>query len=311
MLATSLRVHQLEANRPLTDSEESLLRANFKPAFLPQIECWALCQNRSGRKKLFDFLQGEEPRKPTRAITSLSQTRPERDFVLLSPTCQINLARSFRETQTTRRNNQSRFASPGITGQGIFNEDPPLIRPRAQPEGDTIGKFIVKRLFLSSVLGHFLSVADCNLRLLQDINQWVDRRNTKEFPVDGLITHPTLSPYRAQTANYDRNHEDHMARPSIPPLPHNVTSGPHNPRSPWKTPGTAYTSFFDDNERFKQSYASPPMPPFEQSQPFCRFPPGAAPRAVPPQNPVFVEQAKEDTKYGHNYKRIFESKTIL
>jgi hypothetical protein len=154
-------------------------------------------------------------------------------------------------------------------------------------------------------------VADCNLHLLQDLNQWLDRKNTKEFPVDGLLTHPTLSPYRAQTANQVRNHEDHLARPNIPPLPHNVNSGPNQARPTWKTPGTAYTAFFDDNDRFKQSYLSPPMPPFEQSQPFCRFPHEGTAKRSPNQNPAFVEQAKEDTKFGHNYKRIFESKTIL
>jgi hypothetical protein len=169
----------------------------------------------------------------------------------------------------------------------------------------------VRRPFHPSAAGRFLATADCSLDLLQDLNQWVDRKNTKEFPVDGLIAHPTLSPYRAQTTNQARNHEDHLARPSIPPLPHDVVSGPNRPHLQWKTPGTAYTSFFDDEERFRRSYVSPPMPPFEQAQPFCRFPPGNAAKPIPNEDPVFVKQAKEDTKFGHNYKRIFESKTIL
>jgi hypothetical protein len=312
MLATSLRVHQLEMNRPLTESEESIIRANLKPPFVPQIECWALVQSRSHRKKFFEFLENPEARKPARALTSLSPGRPEKDFLLLSPTCQLNFTKPFRDTQTTRRNNRSRFASPGITGHGIFNENPVKSKPRpAAYEGETLGRFIVRRLMLPASAPKFLDIADANIRLLQELNHWVDRKNTNQFPVDNLLTHPTLSPFQAQTANMSRNHEDHLSRPNIPPLPHNVASGPTPLHLFWKTPRTAYTAFFDDDERFRKNYVSPPFPPLESSQPFCKFPQSPA---VPPNstvNPLFVRQAKEDTRLGRKYKSIFESKTVL
>jgi hypothetical protein len=312
MHATALTVHQLEVNRPLTDSEQTLLATHFKPAILPQIECWALVQNRSRRKKLSDFLQGQATPKPTR-VSSLLPTRADPGFVLLSPTCQINLARSFNETRTTRRNNSNRFSSPGITGQGIFNESPVIARPRQIPtdNGDSLAQFLVRKLMLASSASRFLSVADANISLLQELNQWVDRRNTSQFPVDNLLSHPTLSPYRAQTVNQGRDREDHLARPNIPPLPHNVGSAPVPVHREWITPGSAYTTFFDDDDRFTKSYLSAPFSPIQQSRPFSKFPPMPSELANVGEDPVFVRQAKEDTQTGRNYKKIFESRTVL
>jgi hypothetical protein len=81
-------------------------------------------------------------------------------------------------------------------------------------------------------------------------------------------------------------------------------------RFPWRTPATAYTRFFDEEERFQRSYLSGPYPPFEQSQPFCRFPRGGKAPSDDADS-VFARQAKEDTVTGRGYKTIFESRTIL
>jgi hypothetical protein len=82
---------------------------------------------------------------------------------------------------------------------------------------------------------------------------------------------------------------------------------------PWRTPGSAYESFFEVDGRFERSYLSGPYPPIEQSRPFGRFPrdkEGSDTEELET-DPRFVRQAKEDTQTGHRYKRIFESKTIL
>jgi hypothetical protein len=149
-----------------------------------------------------------------------------------------------------------------------------------------------------------------------ELTQWVERKNTNPFPVDQLLKHPTLSPYRESTANNQKNREDHLARPNIPPLPYNVLSGPTQKTTPWKTPRTAYSCFFDDDEeKFGKNYLSGPFPPFEQSQPFGKFPhdQGETPTPVVPNrnDPAFVRQAAEDTRTGRQYKHIFESTTCL
>jgi hypothetical protein len=167
----------------------------------------------------------------------------------------------------------------------------------------------------AQVVSRFRAVANANYRLLQELMQWVERKNTNPFPVDQLLKHPTLSPFRESTANNQRNHEDHLARPNIPPLPYNVQSGPISRAAPWKTPRTAYSCFFEDDERFAKNYLSWPFPPFEQSQPFGKFPhdQGETPTPTLPdtRDPVFVRQAAEDTQVGRQYKRIFESTTCL
>jgi hypothetical protein len=168
----------------------------------------------------------------------------------------------------------------------------------------------------ANVVSRFRPIANANYRLLQELTQWVERKNTNPFPVDPLVNHPTLSPYHECTANHERNHEDHLARPNIPPLPYKVQSGPTQRTIPWKTPATAYSCFFDDSdEKFTRNYLSGPFPPFEQFQPFGKFPHAHGETRTPPvpntRDPVFVKQAAEDTRTGRQYKQIFESATCL
>jgi hypothetical protein len=316
MKTTSLAVHQLEMNDPLTYAEESLIEDVFKTQYVPQIKCWALVQSRGHKRKFFDFIAGSQAQKPTRATTSFKAPHTQIDFLLHTTNCQINLGYSFNPRPVTRQNNGQRFASPGISGQGIFRENFVETKPRRDPiENETLATFLVRRLMNGDSIARFRPIADANYRLLQELTQWVDRKNTNPFPVDILVKHPTLSPYRECTANGVRNREDHLSRPNIPPLPHKVQSAPIPPKAPWRTPCTQYSAFFDDEERFARGYLSGPYPPIEQSQPFGKFPHdgGETPTPTIPdtRDPVFVRQAAEDTQTGRRYKHIFESKTIL
>jgi hypothetical protein len=140
-----------------------------------------------------------------------------------------------------------------MTGHGISNDNAPLVKPPpAHLEGEAIGKCIVGRIH-------------------QDAQ--VDRKDAEEFPVDGILARRALSPYRTDTLSRARNHEDHLARPIIPL--HYVISHPNQRRFPWKTPGSACPAFFHDKLRCTRSYPypspSPPIPLFEQLQPFSRF----------------------------------------
>jgi hypothetical protein len=206
-----------------------------------------------------------------------------------------------------------RFSSPGVTGQRIFREEPHA-PPRAAPIRDnSLAKFFVRKLMNAQSAAHFLDGADAHFALLQELSQWVERRNTNPFPIDDLIAHPTLSPYRESVMNNRRNCEDHLERVAIPPLPHTVASASAVRKVPWRTPATAYESFFENDGRFERSYLSGPFPPIEQSRPFGRFPRDreASDNDDGNSDPAFVRQAKEDTETGRGYKRIFESKTIL
>jgi hypothetical protein len=44
----------------------------------------------------------------------------------------------------------------------------------------------------SQSAARFLDVADANFNLLQELSQWVERRNTNPFPIDDLLAHPTF-----------------------------------------------------------------------------------------------------------------------
>jgi hypothetical protein len=310
MRATSLAIHQLEQNSPLSASEESLISSVFKPEFVPQIQCWALTKSPPHRRKFFSFLAGTPaPSRPARVVTSLSGQRP--DFVLNGPACQINLGLSFNPRPVSRQMNRERFASPGITGHGIFREDAPPARAAAPREEETLATFMVRNLMNATAVPRFRPLANANFKLLQELTQWIERRNTNPFPLDALIAHPTLSPVREFTANRVKNREDHIAAQ----LPHIGQSGPSPRKSAWRTPSTAYSAFFNDEERFAERYWSGPLPPFEQSQPFCKFPQERGvvrPRiSSDVQNPVFVQAAAEDSRTGRRYRHIFQSTTCL
>lgn len=313
MLATAKAVYSLEQDRPLSATEQQLLSSTFKSQYLPQIQCWALVSDAKRKRKLFDFLAHKSSSKPSRPTTSLA-SRSSSDFVLNTASCQINLNTSFSGRPCTRKINRNRFASTGV-GQ-IFQEEP-VVRKRevAAPEKNpnSLAKFIVRKLMNSESIDKFLSVADDNIELLQELSRWVEKKNTSHFPVDNLKNHPTLSPIKERKMNHQCNGEDHLIRQQGPPLPHRVPSQSMSYKSKWTTPKTAYTDFFYDNNSRERMYISVPCPPIEQSQPFCKFPHEGTKvktRAVPT-NLVFVMQAKEDTIAGRNYKRIFESQTVL
>jgi hypothetical protein len=314
--ATGLAVHRLEMDSPLSPAETSVIEASFKPQYVPQIECWALVQTGNRKRKLFDFLACKEPKIPTRSTTSLSTTtHSDRDFLLQTPSCQINFSFAFQSRPVTRQNNVQRFASPGCTQ--VFHEALPPSQSAQSSSADheTIATWIIRKLMNPQAVAKYKGIANANLNLLQELSLWVERRNTNPFPVDRLLQHPTLSPYSQSTANHEKNHEDHLARPNVPPLPYMVQSKSDRGHPEWRTPCTAYTSFFDDNERFSRSYLSGPFPPFERSQPFSKFPHGVPHAVRPPPSedwdPVFVRQAADDTRINRNYKTIFQSKTCL
>jgi hypothetical protein len=205
-----------------------------------------------------------------------------------------------------RQNNPDRFASPGINGQGIFHEEavPPIPITR---DDETLATFMVRNLMNPAVVPRFRPLANANIKLLQESTQWIERRNTNQFPLDILSRHPTLDPSRECTSNGEKNHEDHVARSPNPPLPHMVHSGPTPRKEQWRTPRTVYSHFFSDEERFTQSYVAPPSPPFEQSQPFCKFlqaePVRPGPMLMENKDHAFVHQAAEDLRTGRRYKQ--------
>jgi hypothetical protein len=314
MKATSLRFHQREVDLPLSAAEEALIRDIFKPVYVPQIQCWALMRGHGQRRRLFDFISGAQEVKETRPVTVFASPQLQRDFRLNSANSQINLGFSFNPRPMSRQNNRDRFASPGTIE--VFHEEKVDTQSRAKPnEEESLATFMVRKLMNGRVVEKFRALANANYSLLQELTQWVERRNTNPFPVDPLIQHPTLSPFSECRANDKRNREDHLARPNIPPLPYNVQSGPSRRSTPWKTPPTQYTCFFENDERFEKSYLSGPFPPFEQSQPFGKFPPERREKLAPApedtQDLTFTRQAAEDTVVGRQYKTIFESRTCL
>jgi hypothetical protein len=316
MMATGLAVHQLEMDDPLTQAEESLIESVFKAQYAPQIKCWALVQSRSHKRKFFAFIAGTQAQKPVRAVSSTKAPQTQADFLFHTVNCQINLGLAFNPRPVTKQNNNQRFASPGVSGQGIFREGFVEPKPRANPkENETLATFIVGRLMNADVIPCFRPIANANYKLLQELTHWLDRKNTNQFPVDALLKHPTLSPYQECTANSARDREDHLSRPNIPPLPHKVRSAPIPPSVSWRTPCTQYSAFFNDDERFARGYLSGPYLPVEQSQPFGQFPHdrGDTPTPMIPdtRDPAFMRQAADDTKTGRRYKDIFESKTVL
>jgi hypothetical protein len=232
------------------------------------------------------------------------------DLTLRGANCQINFALALNGRPVTRKNNANRFSSPGVTGQRIFREEPdPPPRPLISRD-NSLARFLLRKLMNVQSAAKFSDVAEGQFGLLQELSQWVEKRNTNPFPVDALLSHPTLSPFRESTMNNRRNTEDHLERAAIPPLPHTVASMSPARHLKWKTPATAYESFFEQGERFQKSYLSGPYPPIEQSRPFGRFPKERDPQAESADD-IFARQAKEDTMTGHGYKTIFESKTVL
>ena len=314
MLATAKAVYSLEQDRPLSAAEQQLISTTFKSQYVPQIQCWALVSDAKKKRKFFDFLNMTGSSKQSRPTTSLAG-RPSGDFMIHTASCQINLNMSFSGRPCTRKINRDRFASTGV-GQ-IFQEEPVLrkLDKVATPDKNpnSLAKFIAKKLMNPHIAEKFLSIADANIELLQELSRWVEKKNTNPLPVDNLKNHPTLSQVKERKMNHHVNGEDHLIRQQGPPLPHRVPSQSMSYKSKWTTPKTAYTDFFyDNNNRNERMYISVPFTPIEQSQPFCKFPHEnvkAKTRSLT--NPVFAMQAKEDTIAGRNYKRIFESPTVL
>lgn len=270
MRATARAVQELEQNAPLSIDEQNTIVWAFKSEYVPQIKCWALVGDGKRRRRLMSFLKGQEGKSQFRPGTSMSMKRP--DLVMSMAGCRIDLNQSFAGRPQSRRINRERFASKGVGL--VMSEEPPPLRTRSTKQEETsLAKFTLRKLMKPEAAAKLLSCADSYNALLQQLIQWVERKNTSAFPIDGLREHPTLSPVQERGMNSRTNRADHLIRQQGPPLPYRCVSRCVEKTRPWKTPKTAYSDFFEDDGRLSDSWIPNPFPPLESSQPFCRFPP--------------------------------------
>lgn len=309
--ATAQYLEYAEANNPLTNEEENLINQNFKNCYAPQIHAWVYCQKASGRKKLFDFLRGRDPKNPTRPMTSFAPSK--KDLVIQSSYCRIDLTSTMNYHRPTRRLNVNRFKSNGIIGDQIFGDCKGVHSQTSRnvQEPGTLAKFIIKKLMKSERVDFFMAKSEENLDFLQQLNQYVDKK-TNNFPVDNLRSHPTLNPDKERIINKKRNREDHLMRIGGPPQPYEVKTRPQSAAHPWRTPTSAYSDCFHGDPRYGGRMITTSFSPVESAQPFCKFPETRQTEERKSKiDPKYVRQYKEDNLRNRKYKEIFESKTVL
>ncbi|OHS97569.1 hypothetical protein TRFO_36172 [Tritrichomonas foetus] len=301
-----------EVNYPMTAEEERLLSQNIKPCYLPQVKAWVYCQRPKHKNKLFSLLKGLEPKNSkARPITSFS---PHHEVVIESSSCRIDLTSFLGIQSPTRRLNVNRFASNGIIGDKIFGDCKAVGTPRRnEGQSASLAQFILKKIIKPERLNGIIDKSEGYLSFLEELNNYIEKK-ANNFPIDTLRSHPTLNPDKERRINNRRNREDHLTRNGAPPHPHEVRAKPKPRPHPYKTPTSAYTDFFSTDPRYTNLGLSMAFPPFEQSQPFCIFPEASQQKTrqtMPKFDPKFIQQAKEDSITNRNYKKIFNSKTIL
>lgn len=327
--ATSAYVEMIESISPVPIEQDNLIKSHFKSCYFPQIHCWLICQKREGKKKkLFDFLNCVTPLKSTASTplglageSASSILRPRSAFskpsslIHRSLNCTIDFSPTHNQRPSTRRIDRNRFSSPG--SDEVFNTYNPepiekiLSKPKEQDEYkcSTLAQFYVKKLLQPSSSKSHFKVADQYFDLLNELASWVDRK-CNQFPIDDLRLHPTLNPNYERQMNYEQDRADHLLRQSGPPHPTSYTSQTSVSQQTWKTPTTAYSSFYDNVANYKPGVPSPFLP-MERSSPFCKFPQTeqkivtiATPKAI-------INQSVENKKASTRYKNIFQSKTCL
>lgn len=331
--ATSAYVEMVEAMSPVPEEQDNLIKSHFKSCYFPQIHCWLICQKKeSKKKKLFDFLNCVTPLKKTvstplglagtsasilRSRTALSTSN--NNLIYRSLNCTIDFSPMHNQRPSTRRIDRNRFSSPG--SDAIFklsNSNEPsqknisTQKVTSDNKCSTLAQFYAKKLLQPfSSKSHF-QIADQYFDLLNELSSWVDRK-CNHFPVDELRMHPTLSPNYERQMNYEQDRSDHLLRQSSQQQSSGFSQSSVSAKA-WKTPTTAYSSFFENAGSYKPEILSPFLP-MERSSPFCKFPMSEQKiEHFETQNQTpkeILNQSVDNRKASTRYKNIFQSKTCL
>lgn len=171
---------------PLTEDEKQILTRFFKPEYLPKVIEFAENSPTFRRRRLFkmlDFASGNRP-------VYEPLTSPRNDLAF-NQNGGFGLTWSFSGHRSSRKTSPNRFASPGITENGIFGYPSTRKQFGKTMPTKTISHahFIVDRYVRPEKSDDVLRVSDEFSGLLQELEKHVDRK----AGISSSSTQPVIS----------------------------------------------------------------------------------------------------------------------
>lgn len=192
---------------PLSESEKQIIARYFKENYVSKvIEFAETCPN-FHRQKLFrmlDFAGGNRP-------THEPLTSPRNDLAFYQ-NGGFGLTWSFAGHRSSRKTSPNRFASPGITENGIFGYPSTVKQFGKTMPTKTISHihFVVERLIRPEKTDSVLRVSDDFSGLIQELEKFVDNKATisssKTQPIISLRSRDIMTasiPRRQRTLRLD------------------------------------------------------------------------------------------------------------
>ncbi|OHT08640.1 hypothetical protein TRFO_22717 [Tritrichomonas foetus] len=304
-------LNEMERERPLSESEDHLIKTMFKENYRIPIHNWALIQKDGKRAKLFAFLRTQSTGElRTRGFREFTTSRRMPELVLQTPTTTIDFNRAIFGDQSRRPMNKHKFESKGIK-DGVFGYARPYT---AQPvEKVNYGLFIAKKLLVPNAVSKVEDKCEQYEGLLTELLKWVEKK-ANDFPIDPIRKHPNLNPVNEGRLTKEKLSEDHIYATThkalkVHPLQRSLRRrDTSNINSFWST--NYQDNFCDEIHRGKMP---PPQKSFKQLDnpaPFAVFPCNNEPieRAY---NALIMEQAETNRKMGKINFQILNGKTCL
>jgi hypothetical protein len=267
---------EMERDRPISPSNQALIRSTFKSEYFEPIRDWLLIQSDNKREKLYAFLNGKPTKRPGLKTTGRSLNlhwNPHRsvDLVAETPHTKVDFNRAIYGPLPWQLDPRAKVPTH-IQTEGIFGFAEPY--ERRECDSGKYTELVLSILLKPHVARDLARLADDYFPLMNELLKWVEKK-TMGYPIDPCQDIPTLTPKATCRIVREKMDEDQFWEPGHKPVRKAKVARDLKSRAREVRSGmsTRYRDVFCDDvhEDYLRSGSPAVTPALKQSDNSCPF----------------------------------------